>query len=805
MNLSLAIDVHKPALLLTRIISRTWMHRLRVLFFLCWVVLASIFYASVYFAIPSLSLVYAGIFIFLALWIEQMMLYSYHNYFYFLGFNSVIGLTDKKDTGVTYEVADIVLKNRTDVTAAFVSSPLGEEILLRSGLEKEAIATYVSSERRKIHDVTIEITEHEIFTIVRLGNYLLRHDKSFEQFLHDAGIQQDAFTGALHWVASRIHQEKRKKRWWSKDQLSKVSGLGREWSYGRTYQLEQFAKNIRTSAVFSTPLMHSAYAEEKVSEIESILAREKSSNVLLIGDPGVGKIDLLITIERRMEMGTALNAISGQHITILDTDKLFTTYETKQDFEFGFVSLLTEATRAGNTIIVFENISTFIAQAKSIDVYIPELLDTFLATPQLHIIATDTPGAYHTHLETKGAFVRHFQEVLIEAPDLGTTIRVLQDLVYEYEHKHKLLFTYSALEAVASSADRFIVTGVMPEKAVNLLVDIVEAAIAQEVQYVTDAFVYQTVSEKTGIPAGPIGTQERDVLLNLENILHKRVIGQNKAVDAIARTMRRARAGVQTSERPIGTFLFLGPTGVGKTETAKALAYVFFKDETNISRIDMSEFNGADAVARLIGDEAHSGVLSDMLNEHPYCVLLLDEFEKASPEVHDLFLQILDEGMFTDGRGAKINARNTIIIATSNAGSALIMKTVQQRKDINVLNEEIINHIVSTGIFKPELINRFDSTVIFEPLDYQEQGEVAQLMLADLHKRIQEKGYTLEISKELIDVLIEKGYSPEFGARPMQRVLQDIVEEKVAQEIIKGTVQKGGIITLTRADFETSV
>ena len=218
-------------------------------------------------------------------------------------------------------------------------------------------------------------------------------------------------------------------------------------------------------------------------------------------------------------------------------------------------------------------------------------------------------------------------------------------------------------------------------------------------------------------------------------------------------------------------------------------------------RIDMSEFSGGDALERLIGDGVTSGILPDMLREHPYSVLLLDELEKANQSVHDIFLQVLDEGIFTDARGDKVNARNTIIIATSNAGSQLILKTIEQRKELSTLSAEIINHIIKEGIFRPELINRFDNTIIFEPLVQEEQGQVAGLMLRGLYERVKDQGYELIVNRDLMDILVEKGYSPQFGARPMQRVIQDVVEEKIAQLIISGGATKGGTIELTRADF----
>jgi ATP-dependent Clp protease ATP-binding subunit ClpA len=265
--------------------------------------------------------------------------------------------------------------------------------------------------------------------------------------------------------------------------------------------------------------------------------------------------------------------------------------------------------------------------------------------------------------------------------------------------------------------------------------------------------------------------------------------------------MRRARAGIQSAEKPIGSFLFLGPTGVGKTETAKALAKIFFGGEGHLQRIDMSEYSGKGALEHLIGDGEEVGILPNILREHPYCVLLLDEFEKATQPIHDVFLQILDEGIFTDARGMKINARNTIIIATSNAGSKLILNTIQQRKELSHLAQEIIDSIVRDGIYRPELINRFDNTIIFEPLNVEQQTEVASLMLGSLYQRVKDRGYEIQINTDLMGILVEKGYSPEFGARPMQRVLQDIIEEKIAQKIISGAIVKGGSIVLSKADF----
>jgi ATP-dependent Clp protease ATP-binding subunit ClpC len=797
------ISFFKPSIALERLISRKSLHVLRTICLVAMAfsgTLAIIFYFFLDNGLyQSISL---GVFLLsFSLWLDQTLLFSYHNSFFFRGLNSVIGLDTEPVTGATYDLAKVALAHPEDITKAFCTSSFGSITLLRAGVSFTTLDEYLTSTRPIILASSVVLHEDKIFTLIDLGKHLLTHDVSFKEMLAKQGIGIETFTGALTWVIGSYHQEKRALRFWSKDNLSKTKGLGQEWTYGIAYLLERYAKDIRTSAVFSTLTRDSAYATEKVSEIETGLAKAKASNILLLGEPGVGKVDLIMEVKRRIENGKSLDAISGKHIILLDTSRIFATHKEKQELEVTFLNIFDEALHSGNIVIVLENLSTVLREAEAMGVFLPELLDEYLSSPLLQVIATDTPGAFHTFLEPLGAFTRRFTEVLIDTPDSSATVRLLQGIAVQNEYQYRTLFTYGALEAITTAADRHIVEGVMPDKAITLLVEVAARAGQTNTEIITGDFVYTVVSEKTGVPAGPIKDAERDLLLNLEDTLHQQVIGQEQALSAIARTMRRARAGIQSSEKPIGSFLFLGPTGVGKTETAKALAKVFFGNESKMHRIDMSEFSGGDALERLLGDGEVSGLLPDMLREHPYSVVLLDEFEKGARAVHDLFLQILDEGIFTDARGEKVNARNTIIVATSNAGSRLIMDTITQRKELTHLNQEIIDHIIREGIFRPELINRFDSTIIFEPLTVTEQTKVAGLMLGGLYTRVKERGYELTVGKELLDILVTKGYNPEFGARPMQRVLQDIVEEKIAQKIIAGEVHKGDTIELTKKDF----
>jgi len=804
---TLADDIirFKPTLSLTRYVSRRTLTRLRTFFFVSALSTGIVALGGFIGLAPEYtSILFGTSLISTALWLEQLMVYSYHNSYYFYGLNSVLNITEEKLAGATYEVAEAVTHNEGDVTRAFCMSRLGTEVLLRAGIDLNQVETYLQGTRPYIATTMIPLPEGQVFSLISLGLYLLQQDASFKNFIKEQGITEENFIGSLRWVIRARHQEKKLERWWGKDNLSKTKGIGREWSYGTAYLLEKFSRDIRTSAVYSNLTNgDTAFTEEKIAEIEIALARAKASNVLIIGEAGVGKIDLLLEVDRRMRTGKSINSVTDLHMVLLDTTRLFATHTDKQELELTILALFSEATEAGNVIIIIENLSAFVREAAAMGVFIPELLDPFLATPALHVVATDTPGAYHTHLEQLGGFARRFAEVLIDTPSLSSTTRVLEAIALQNEIRYNALFTYPALVALTTAADRYLVEGVLPDKAIELLIDVATRARQGKVSVITENFVYEVVSEKTGIPAGPISTAERDLLLNLEDTLHERVIGQQSALDAIARTMRRARAGIQAGDRPIGSFLFLGPTGVGKTETAKALAHVFFGNEQNMARIDMSEFSGKDALQRLIGNGIESGTLPDMLREHPYCVLLLDEFEKGSQAVHDLFLQILDEGRFTDARGDIVNARNTIIIATSNAGSQLILKTVQQRQALATLEQEILDHIIKEGVYRPELLNRFDSTIIFEPLTREEQGQIAGLMLRGLYERVKYQGYELIVNRDLMDLLVEKGYDPKFGARPMLRVIQDVIEEKISQRIIGG-LTKGSTISLTIADFSAA-
>lgn len=791
------ILLYTPAIALERFLNRRWQKFTTTLGIIIGTVAIGGFFYSTYLVPSALSSTFLGIGAIAASFLITIcLLRFFHNAFYYRGFSE----REQGNTGTTYEVARMLYDANGDVLGAFARSPQGYETLMRLGLTDENVQALLSSERAKLSVASLPLPEGQYITFRDIGLVLYEIDPVYKQTLTVSGVTKDIYFNTLNWVTRRYYAYKNEKRWWSRDNLSKLTGIGREWSYGSAYLLDRFSRSLSNNSVFATLINDHSCASEKVEEVEQVLARSREANLILVGEPGVGKMDILLRIAERIKRKVSHPSLTNRHFIVLDTELLLAQFDSKQELERTILTMFTQAERAGNVIMVIENIAGFITAGASIGVDVVALLEPYLGAPELNVVFTENPNRYHHDLETLGMMQR-IETIYVEPTSLIGTERLLEDVARRYEVQYQSILTYPGLQAIAMSADRYIPTGVMPDKAIDLLVEIMGAAGAAHATHVTEEFVQSYVQQKTGIPMGPIKDSERGVLLGLEDKLHERVVGQDAAITAISSAMRRARAGTQAADRPLGSFLFLGPTGVGKTETAKALANVFFGSESTLQRLDMSEFSGPDGLERLLGESNTSGIISDMMQEHPYAVLLLDEFEKAARSVHDLFLQILDDGRFTDARGTIVNMRNTIIIATSNAGSQHIIEAVQQAKKLADIQEEIVNMIIRDGVYRPELINRFDSVILFEPLSRDEQKVVARYLLKELQERLQPKGYTLALAEDVVALVAEEGYNPQFGARPMRRVIQDQIEEIVARKIIAGSLKTGETITITAADL----
>jgi ATP-dependent Clp protease ATP-binding subunit ClpC len=429
--------------------------------------------------------------------------------------------------------------------------------------------------------------------------------------------------------------------------LGRIPGLGKNWSYGQIYTVEKYAREI-PEINGQEYEVHDTYGSKELKALENILVKNREANALIISNDREGSIHIISRLNHSIENGTVLPQLEHKRLIMLDTEILVSNTKDKAAFETLLLTVLTEAYNAGNVILIFDDIAALIGSAEALSADIAAVLDPYLSSEDLQIIGLVDNDRFHNKIEHNAALMERFDKILVKDVDALNTIRVLENEIIKIEAQTGLTFSFPALVAIEDSAERYFPDAIMPDQAIDLLFELTPKLVARGRPVALKDDVLALVQLKTGIPVGEVKSEERAKLLNLEKILHQRVIGQDEAVLAISNAVRRARSGINNPSRPMASFLFLGPTGVGKTETTKALNDVFFGQATEILRLDMSEYSTPDSLSKLIGSfgNGRSGVLATILREHPYGVLLLDEFEKTTPEVMNLFCRCLMKDSF---------------------------------------------------------------------------------------------------------------------------------------------------------------
>ena len=642
----------------------------------------------------------------------------------------------------------------------------------------------------------------------------------------------------------------------------------------KTPSLDEFGTDL-TQAASEQRLDPVVGREKEIERVIQILARRTKNNPVLLGEPGVGKTAVAEGLAIRIVNNEVPDILENKKIIQLDMGLLIAGTKYRGEFEERLKKIMDEIRQAGNVILVIDEMHTLIgAGAAEGAIDAANILKPALSRGEIQVIGATTSDEYRKYIEKDSALERRFQPVIIEEPSIDETIEIIRGLKTKYEEHHSLNISDEAIVAATKLSSKYINDRFLPDKAIDVideasskvrlkvctlspegkeldkeLREIIkekeEAIRNQEFERasalrddeanmkdrirevseewrrqndankptVTEEDVAEVIATMTGVPVTKLTEGESERLLRLEATLHDRVIGQSDAVTAIAKAIRRARVGLKSPNRPIGSFIFSGPTGVGKTELAKALAEAIFGSEDNMIRVDMSEFMEKHSTAKLIGSPPgyvgydDGGHLSELVRKKPYSVILFDEIEKAHPDVFNIMLQILDDGRLTDAKGRHINFKNTVIIMTSNVGASMISTAGKlgfsaaddAKKDKYEKLKDTVNEELKKA-FRPEFLNRIDDIIVFSHLSKEEIREIVDLMMKDLFKRLSERELSIEVTDEVKDYLAKDGYNEAYGARPLRRLIQKKIEDQLAEEILTNAYEPGDVILLKLED-----
>ncbi len=638
-----------------------------------------------------------------------------------------------------------------------------------------------------------------------------------------------------------------------------------------TKTLDQFSRDLSEMAG-QDKLDPVVGREKEIERVMQILSRRTKNNPVLIGEPGVGKTAIAEGLAQRVKAGNVPEVLTGKRVVTLDMASMVAGTKYRGEFEERLKKVIEEIIAAGNIIVFIDELHTIIgvgAAEGAMDA--ANILKPALARGELQCIGATTLDEYRKHIEKDPALERRFQPILVEEPKVEEAIEILQGLKDKYEAHHRVRITDSALEAAVRLADRYITDRFLPDKAIDLIDEASsrvrlqaytappdvrqmekwledvrkekEAAVnSQEFEKaaqlrdreqslrrdlesarenwrqqqdgrelaVGEDDVAQIVSAWTGVPVKKLAEEEAGRLLRMEEVLHRRVVGQDEAVRAVSRAVRRARAGLKDPKRPIGSFIFLGPTGVGKTELARALAEALFGDEDAMVRLDMSEYMEKFAVSRLMGAPPgyvgyeEGGQLTGAVRQKPYSVVLLDEIEKAHPDVFNVLLQVLEDGRLTDSKGRVVDFRNTVIIMTSNVGVSTIRREGVmgfkagggKEAGYERMKSKVTEELKRT--FRPEFLNRIDDIIVFHVLSPDNIGEIVGMMLREVARRVKDSNIDVEFTDGVRELLIREGFDENYGARPLRRAIQKRVEDIVSEELLKGAINQGDRVIVDR-------
>lgn len=673
-------------------------------------------------------------------------------------------------------------------------------LMVRSGLSIQMLTQVLGDDPAAVTLVWSAIRDLQPSGVIKASTVvaaLTKTSPELVQLLPHLQLDEDDLPQLAAWFNRLEHMIEQQRR------PMRTGGIARDWNFGYLRLLNQFGVNISEQVVGRSA--HSVPVDSHLAALDQMLKTFSAGgrqNVALVGPLGVGKTTLVRAFAEELMRADSLvgDNLKYRQVISLDAGSLISAASGRGQLEELLNRLLLEAYHAKNVILCLDDAELFFEEGVgSVDV--SRLLLPVLEGGALRIILTMDEQRWLQISARNPSLANALNRITVAPTTPAETIAVLQDQIITIEFQHKVTFMFQALKEALRLSERYLYDQAQPGKAIKVLAN---AAQFSEGGLVTAASVQRSIEQTQGVKVGGStnSDDERQLLLNLEDRIHERMINQKRAVQVVSDALRRARAGVRNEQRPVGTFLFLGPTGTGKTELAKSLAAIYFGGEERLIRLDLNEFVRPEDVARLIADGAEDAMsLSAQVMKQPFSVILLDEIEKAHTSVLTSLLQVLDEGILRDSKGREVSFRDAIVIATSNAGADYIRHHVEAGEELEKFEGALTNELITSGQFRPEFLNRFDEIVLFKPLGREELFRVIDLMIAGINKTLAPQKVAIAVDDDAKAKLVELGYDPQLGARPLRRAVQRTIENQVAKRMLSGELQAGQTLTITAADI----
>lgn len=684
-----------------------------------------------------------------------------------------------------YNLAYSLLKKRSIIF--FINKMSSDFKLVKKNIDKKDLL-------QKAKELVLELEGSYVSEVDLFVAYVLLIE-SYAKLLEKAELSQNDAINILYWVRNKYLFDKKV----SFDLKFHGDGIGEFFVYGWNYEIKKYARDITAEMITRTYAPTVVGRKKEYDSMLSYLAKGKTNNVILVGETGTGKTSLIEHFAYNSYLHTLAQELAGKRVYEVLVERILAGIANQGELESRLDALLTELLHTQNVILFIQNIENIFGGG-GYQLDISGVLFDYLKNGKIQIIGTCVPSSYKKYLETKDTVADFFETIRFDEPNKKDALLMVFEKVPEIEHKYKVFLTYRAIEQSVKLSSSYLLDQYLPGKAIDLIEDVAASAHLLKKTIVDKNEVIKKVEEKTRIILSYPTDDEKTVLIHLESEMHKRIVGQDEAVSAVSKALRRLRSGFKNEKRPISVFLFLGPTGVGKTETAKALSSLYFGDEKRMIRLDMSEYQIQDSVKRLFGslpgEENMRSSFTDEISENPFSLILLDEFEKAHPKILDIFLQMFDEGRLTDNMGKTVSFVNTIIIATSNAEAQYIRENIKKGMGVDSFKKELIDRLQRNEIYKTELLNRFDDIIVFKPLTQDEIKQIAQLLLKNSLKALEEQQIFVGFEDEVIDKIAKDSFNVEYGARNTRRYITNNIENMISNAILEGKIKKNDRLKL---------